>query len=85
MQKTNNPHSYGSGRTITYHTARLKLARCLRAHKNTFNNQNNTPSIKSLKGEQGLGLGPRTQKHSELLRDLDDHIQELAMCLVSFN
>jgi hypothetical protein len=27
----------------------LKLARCLRAHKNTFNKQNNTPSMKSLK------------------------------------
>jgi hypothetical protein len=40
--------------------------------------------MKSLKGEQGLGLGPRTQKHSELSIDLDDHIQELAMCLVSF-
>jgi hypothetical protein len=41
----------------------LKLARCLRAHKNTFNKQNNTPSMKSLKGKQGLGLGTRTQKH----------------------
>jgi hypothetical protein len=41
--------------------ARLKLARCLRAHKNTFNKQKNTPSMKSLKGEQGLGLGKRTQ------------------------
>jgi hypothetical protein len=40
----------------------LKLARCLRAHKNTFNKQNNTPSMKSLKGEQGLGLRPRTQE-----------------------
>jgi hypothetical protein len=65
--------------------ARLKLARCLWAHKNTFNKQNNTPSMKSLKGKQGLDLGPRTQKHSELSRDLDDHIQELAMCLVYFN
>jgi hypothetical protein len=63
----------------------LKLARCLRAHKNTFNKQNNTPSIKSLKGKQGLGLGPRTQEHSELSGDLDDHIQELSTCLVSFN
>jgi hypothetical protein len=53
--------------------------------KNTFNKQNNTPSMKSLKGKQGLGLGSRTQKHSELLRDLDDNIPELAMCLVSFN
>jgi hypothetical protein len=26
---------------------RLKLARCLRAHKNTFNKQNNTPSMKA--------------------------------------
>jgi hypothetical protein len=42
--------------------ARLKLARCLRAHKNTFNKQNNTPSMKSLKGEKGLGIGPRTQE-----------------------
>jgi hypothetical protein len=25
----------------------LKLARCLRAHKNTFNKQNNTPSMKA--------------------------------------
>jgi hypothetical protein len=41
--------------------ARLKLARCLRAHKNTFNNQNNTPSMKILKGKQGLALGKRTQ------------------------
>jgi hypothetical protein len=41
--------------------ARLKLARCLRAHKNTFNKLNNTPSMKSLKGEQDLGLGKRTQ------------------------
>jgi hypothetical protein len=32
--------------------------------------------MKSLKGEQGLGLGVRTQKHSELSRDLDGHIQE---------
>jgi hypothetical protein len=31
--------------------ARLKLVRCLRAHKNTFNKQNNTPSMKILKGE----------------------------------
>jgi hypothetical protein len=42
--------------------AHLKLARCLRAHKNTFNKQNNTPSMKSLKRKQGLGLGPRTQE-----------------------
>jgi hypothetical protein len=63
----------------------LKLERCLQAQKNTFNKQNNTPSMKILKGEQGLGLGPRTQKHTELSGDLDDHIQELAMCLVSFN
>jgi signal-transduction protein with cAMP-binding, CBS, and nucleotidyltransferase domain len=28
-------------------TARLKLARCVRAHKNTFNKQNNTPSMKA--------------------------------------
>jgi hypothetical protein len=41
--------------------ARSKLARCLQAHKNTFNKQNNTPSMKSLKGKQGLGLGKRTQ------------------------
>jgi hypothetical protein len=41
--------------------ARLKLARCLRAHKNTFNKQNNTPSMKRLKRKQGLGLGKRTQ------------------------
>jgi hypothetical protein len=40
----------------------LKLARCLRAHKNTFNKQNNTPSMKSLKGKQGLGLEKRTQR-----------------------
>jgi hypothetical protein len=40
----------------------LKLAQCLRTHKNTFNKQNNTPSMKSLKGKQGLGLGPRTQE-----------------------
>jgi hypothetical protein len=40
---------------------RLKLARCLRAHKKTFNKQNNTPSMKRLKGKQGLGLGKRTQ------------------------
>jgi hypothetical protein len=43
--------------------AHLKLARCLRAHTNTFNKQNNTPSTKSLKREQGLALGTRTQKH----------------------
>jgi hypothetical protein len=41
--------------------ARLKLARCLRAHKNTFNKRNNTPSMKSLKRKQGLGLGKQTQ------------------------
>jgi hypothetical protein len=41
--------------------ARLKLARCLRAHKNTFNKQNNAPSMKSLKRQQGLALGKRTQ------------------------
>jgi hypothetical protein len=65
---------------------RLKLARCLRAHMNTlFNKQNNTPSMKSLKGEKGLGLGPRHKKHSKLSGYLDGHIQELAMCLVSFN
>jgi hypothetical protein len=63
--------------------ARLKLARCLRAHKNTFNKQNSTPSMKSLKGKQGLGQGKRTQE--TLAGDLDDRIQELAMCLVSFN
>jgi hypothetical protein len=40
----------------------LKLKRCLRAHKNTFNKQNNAPSMKSLEGEQGLVLGPRTQE-----------------------
>jgi hypothetical protein len=40
----------------------LKLARCLRAHKNTFNKQNNTPNMKILKGKQGLGLGKRTQR-----------------------
>jgi hypothetical protein len=39
----------------------LKLARCLRAHNNTFNKQNNTPSMKSLKRQQGLALGKRTQ------------------------
>jgi hypothetical protein len=33
----------------------LKLARCLRAHKNTYNKQNNTPNMKSLKREQGFG------------------------------
>jgi hypothetical protein len=65
--------------------ARLKLTRCLRAHKNTFNKQNNTPIMKSLKGEQGLGLGPRAQKTLELSGYLDGHIQELVMCLVSFN
>ena len=65
--------------------AHLKLARCLRAHKNTFNKQNNTPSMKSLKREQGLALRTRTQKHYELSEALDDHKQELAMCLVYFN
>jgi hypothetical protein len=39
----------------------LKLARCLQAHKNSFNKQNNTPSMESIKGKQGLGLGKRTQ------------------------
>ena len=34
--------------------------------------------MKSLKREQGLALGTRTQKHSELSGALDDHIQELA-------
>jgi hypothetical protein len=43
--------------------AHLRLARCLGAHKNTYNKQNNTPSMKSLKREQGLALGTRTQKH----------------------
>jgi hypothetical protein len=42
--------------------ARLKLARCLRAHKHTFNKQNNTPSMKNLKGKQGLALGKQTQE-----------------------
>jgi hypothetical protein len=65
--------------------AHLKLARCLRAHKKAYNKQNNTPSMKSLKREQGLALGTRTQKHSELSRALDDHKQELAMCLISYN
>jgi hypothetical protein len=65
--------------------AHLKLARYLRAHKNTFNKQNNTPSIKSLKRGQSLALGTRTQKHQELSGALDDHKQELAMCLVYFN
>jgi hypothetical protein len=41
--------------------------------------------MKRLKGKQGFGLEPRTQKHSELSRDLDDHRQELVMCLISFN
>ena len=36
--------------------------------------------MKSLKREQGLALGTRTQKHSELPGALGDHIQELAMC-----
>jgi hypothetical protein len=27
----------------------LRLARCLRAHKKTYNKQNNTPSMKKLK------------------------------------
>jgi hypothetical protein len=31
----------------------LKPAQCLRAHKNPFNKQNNTPSMKSLKGKHG--------------------------------
>jgi hypothetical protein len=66
-------------------TAHLKLARCLRAHIKTFSKQNNTPSMKSLKREQDLALGTRTQEHKELSGDLDDHIQELAMCLVYFN
>jgi hypothetical protein len=43
--------------------AHLKLARCLRAHKKTYNKQNNAPSMKSLKRRQGLALGTRTQKH----------------------
>jgi hypothetical protein len=41
----------------------LKLAQCLRAQKKTYNKQNNTPSMKSLKRRQGLALGTRTQKH----------------------
>jgi hypothetical protein len=43
--------------------AHLKLARYLRAHKKAHNKQNNTPSMKSLKREQGLALGTRIQKH----------------------
>jgi hypothetical protein len=43
--------------------AHLKQAQRLRAHKNTYNKQNNTPVMKSLKREQGLALGTRTQKH----------------------
>jgi hypothetical protein len=39
----------------------LKLARCLRAHKNTNNKQKNTRSMESLKREQGLALGMRTK------------------------
>jgi hypothetical protein len=42
--------------------AHLKLAQCLRAHKNTYNEQNNTPNMKSLKRGQGLAQGMRTQK-----------------------
>jgi hypothetical protein len=61
----------------------LKLAQCLRAHKNTFNKQNNTPSMKSLKGKTRFGC--EHKEHLELSGDLDDHIQELAMFLVSFN
>jgi hypothetical protein len=41
--------------------------------------------MKSLKGKQGLGLGKRTQGTLGTMGDLDDHIQELTMCLVSFN
>jgi hypothetical protein len=44
-----------------------------------------TNQEKALKKEQGLAQGPRTQKHSGLSGDLDDHIQQLAMCLVYFN
>jgi hypothetical protein len=41
--------------------------------------------MKSLKREQDLALWARTQENKELSGDLDDHIQELAMCLVYFN
>jgi hypothetical protein len=39
--------------------------------RQTRTTKNNTPSMNSLKRGQGLALGPRTQKHSELLEDLD--------------
>jgi hypothetical protein len=55
--------------------AHLKLARCLREHIKAFNKQHNTPSMKSLKREQGLALGTQTQKHLELSGDLDDLTQ----------
>jgi hypothetical protein len=39
----------------------LKPTRCLRAHKKAYNKQNNTPSMKSLKGKQGLALRKQTE------------------------
>jgi hypothetical protein len=38
--------------------------------------------MKNLKRIQGLALGTRTQKHYEPSGALDDHKQELDMCLV---
>jgi hypothetical protein len=35
--------------------AHLKLARCLRAHKKTYNKQKNTPSLKKLKERTRFG------------------------------
>jgi hypothetical protein len=50
--------------------ARLKLARCLRAHKNTFNKQNNTPSMKILKGKQGVGLRKANIRNTQNYREI---------------
>jgi hypothetical protein len=40
-------------------------------NRQTKTTKNNTPSMKSFKRGQGLVLGPRTQKHSELSEHLD--------------
>jgi hypothetical protein len=50
--------------------ARMKLAQYLRAHKNTFNKQNNTPSMNSLKGKQGLGLRKANTRNTRNYREI---------------
>jgi hypothetical protein len=65
--------------------ARLKLSRCLRAHKKTFNKQNNTPSMKNLKRQQGLALGKRTPGTLGTIERFGRSQTRASYAFVSFN